>query len=353
MVSLTDGTSLPAKLIGVDRDTDLALLKIDAHGLPALPLGTDAPVRPGELVLAIGSPEGLRNSITFGIISSVGRQPNPDLPMEYLQTDAPINHGSSGGPLVDMDGQVVGLNTFILSEGGGSEGLGFAIPAKAVKFVYERLRKDGRVRRLELDAMAQAITPELAAGLGLAQDWGVDIADVLPGGPAESGGLLSKDVVLTVDGHPVLGLNNFITSLNLHAPEKPVQMGVLRGKEKLVLAIPALVRKQGIETLAEMVNPDNRLGRLGIFATDMGMEVAGVLPAVRIPSGVLVVALSPDPRAVTGELRVGDLIHALNDVPMVMVEDLKGALSKLQPGAPGVLTLERQGKMLFLTFEMN
>jgi len=124
-------------------------------------------------VLAIGSPEGLRNSITFGVISSVGRQANPALPMEYLQTDAPINHGSSGGPLVDMDGRVVGLNTFIMSEGGGSEGLGFAIPARAIKFVYDRLRKDGRVRRIQLKAATQNITPELAAGLGLTQDWGV------------------------------------------------------------------------------------------------------------------------------------------------------------------------------------
>jgi serine protease Do len=132
---------LDAKLVGEDKDIDLALLKVEGLDFPTLPLATNSSVHPGEFVMAIGSPEGLQNSVTLGIVSSVWRQPDPDQPMVYVQTDAPINHGSSGGPLVDLDGYVVGLNTFILSEGGGSQGLGFAIPAAAVKFVYEELRK--------------------------------------------------------------------------------------------------------------------------------------------------------------------------------------------------------------------
>jgi serine protease Do len=342
-----------AKLVGLDRDTDVALLKIEAHGLPALPLGADLPVQPGELVLAIGSPEGLRNSITFGVISSVGREANPNQPMEYLQTDAPINHGSSGGPLVNMDGQVLGLNTFILSEGGGSEGLGFAIPAKALKFVYDRLRRDGQVRRIELQAAAQNVTPDLAAALGLTQDWGVIIADVMPGGPAEAGGLQAQDVVLTIDGHPIMSMLNFSTALNLHPLETPVSMGVLRGGKKVALTLAALPRGQGFEHMDDLVDPDNRIGRLGIFAATFNHDRAGLLPSARIPSGVLVVALSQDPNAVTGELRPGDLLHALNQAPLVVVEDLKAQLHKLQPGMPGVLTVERQGRMVLLVFEMN
>ena len=132
---------LDAKVVGIHKETDLALLKIDGQHLPTLPLGTRRPVEPGELVFAIGSPEGLQNSVTMGVVSSVWRQPDPGNPMVYLQTDAPINPGNSGGPLVDLDGYVVGLNTFILSEGGGSEGLGFAIPARVVTFVYGNLRK--------------------------------------------------------------------------------------------------------------------------------------------------------------------------------------------------------------------
>jgi serine protease Do len=125
---------LEAKLIGIDKDTDLALLKVDAHNLPVVTLGATRPVYPGELVLAIGSPEGLQSSVTMGIVSSVWRQPDPDEPMVYIQTDAPINPGNSGGPLIDLDGYVVGLNTLILTQGGGSEGLGFAIPARTMNY---------------------------------------------------------------------------------------------------------------------------------------------------------------------------------------------------------------------------
>jgi len=342
-----------ARLVGMDRDSDLALLKIEAHGLPPLLLETEQAIHPGALVLAIGSPEGLRNSITFGVISSVGRQANPALPMEYLQTDAPINHGSSGGPLVNMEGKVVGLNTFIMSEGGGSEGLGFAIPARAIQFVYERLRKDGRVRRLQLKAATQNITPELAAGLGLTQDWGVIIADVVPGGAAESGGLRPKDVVLAVDGRNIISLHNFSTALMLHPLEEPLQMVILRGAEKVPLVIPALPRGEGIEHLEDLVNPANRVGRLGIFAAEYGETLAPLVGPVRIPSGVLVAALSMDANAVTGDLKPGDLLHALNQSVLVQVEDLKAELGKLQPGAPGVLTVERHGQMMYLVFEMN
>ena len=132
-------------------------------------------------MFALGSPEGLENSVTMGVVSSVARQADPSRPMVYIQTDAPINPGNSGGPLVDTEGYVVGINTFILSEAGGSEGLGFAIPARIVRFVYESLRKYGHVHRIEVKAGAQTITESLAKGLGLAQNWGVVIDDVIAG----------------------------------------------------------------------------------------------------------------------------------------------------------------------------
>jgi serine protease Do len=156
-----------ARLIGIHKETDLALLKIDQTGLPTLSLGSRRPVHQGQLVFALGSPEGLENSVTMGIVSSVARQADPNRPMVYIQTDAPINPGNSGGPLVDSEGYVVGINTFILSSAGGSEGLGFAIPARIVRFVYESLRKYGHVHRIEIKAGAQTITENLAKGLGL------------------------------------------------------------------------------------------------------------------------------------------------------------------------------------------
>ena len=164
-----------AKIVGVHKVSDLALLKIDQTGLPTLSLGGFRHVRQGQLVFAVGSPEGLQNSVTMGVVSSVARQPDPERPLVYIQTDAPINPGNSGGPLVDIDGYVLGINTMILSQGGGSEGLGFAIPARVVWFVYQSLRKYGHVHRVEIQAAAQDITPNLAEGLGLSQSYGVVI----------------------------------------------------------------------------------------------------------------------------------------------------------------------------------
>ena len=160
---------LEARLLGQHKETDLALLKIDETDLPTLPLLSRQRPHVGQLVFAIGSPEGLQNSVTMGVVSALARQPDPTKPLTYIQTDAPINPGNSGGPLVDMNGEVLGINTFILSQGGGSEGLGFAIPARVVDFVYHSLRKYGHVHRVEIGAAAQEITPTLAEGLHLPQ----------------------------------------------------------------------------------------------------------------------------------------------------------------------------------------
>src|SRR2546426_4567552 len=222
---------LDAKLLGVHKDSDLALLKIEATKLPTLTLGIGHRAHVGQLVIAIGSPEGLQNSVTLGVVSAVGRQPDPDKPMIYVQTDAPINPGNSGGPLVDMEGEVVGINTFILSESGGSEGLGFAIPARVVNFVYGSLRKYGHVHRVEIGAGAQTITPTLAEGLGLPQSWGVVISDVTPDGPAASAGLQLQDIVLTADDRRIETLRAFSAALYLHPLDSTLKLEVLRGSE--------------------------------------------------------------------------------------------------------------------------
>src|SRR4030081_1159820 len=173
---------LDAKLLGTHKASDLALLKVEASHLPTLTLASEQRVRQGELVLAIGSPEGLRDSVTMGVVSSVAREPDPDDPMVYIQTDAAINPGNSGGPLVDIDGNVVGINTMMLSKGGGSEGLGFAIPSTIGNFDYENLRKYGHVQRVTIGARTQNITPTMAKALGLTRSWGAIISDINPGG---------------------------------------------------------------------------------------------------------------------------------------------------------------------------
>src|SRR5580693_2494318 len=187
---------LEAKLVGMDREIDLAVLKIDKTGLAHLPLGDSERLRQGELVMAFGNPLGLEGSVSMGIVSSTGRQLHPDDLMAYIQTDAPINPGNSGGPLIDAHGRVVGINTFILTQSGGSEGLGFAIPSNLVQRVYTQIRREGHVHRGRIGVYAQTISPTMAEGLGLAQDSGVILSDVEPEGQADKAGVKVGDIVL-------------------------------------------------------------------------------------------------------------------------------------------------------------
>ncbi|HYL85299.1 MAG TPA: trypsin-like peptidase domain-containing protein [Candidatus Angelobacter sp.] len=169
---------VPARIVGVSKELDLAVIKIDAGKLRALPLADYRKLGQGEMVFAFGSPEGLRNSVTMGVVSAVARQPDPDSPLIYIQTDAAINPGNSGGPLVNTNGEVVGVNTFILSQSGGNEGLGFAIPSGVVGVAYRQLRKFGHLHRAEIGIGIQTITPTLAAALNLPRNYGVVISDV-------------------------------------------------------------------------------------------------------------------------------------------------------------------------------
>jgi serine protease Do len=348
------GQVLDAKLVGLHKDTDLALLKVDGHKLPFLRLGTTQPVHTGEIVLAIGSPEGLQSSVTMGVVSSAWRQPDPDQPMVYIQTDAPINPGNSGGPLVNLDGDVIGLNTFILSEGGGSEGLGFAIPARIVGFVYANLRKYGHVHRTEIQVGAQTVTPTLAAGLGLAQNWGVVVSDVIPKGPADAAGLKVQDIVVAIDGRPILGLPGLTAALYLHPADQVVRMDVLRGNQKIALNVPAIEDQEKEDHLADFIDPNNRIGRLGIYVMDLDDQLRSAISAdVRIPSGVVVLGQSLDLNALTSTLRAGDIIHAVNRVSIQSVDQLRSALRALKPGDPVVLQIERLGQLQYVDFEME
>src|SRR3984885_6213098 len=344
-----------AKLIGIHKDSDLALLKIDQKNLPTLELGSARRIHQGQLVFAIGSPEGLQNSVTMGVVSAVGRQPDPDHPMVYIQTDAPINPGNSGGPLVDMDGYVVGINTFILSEGGGSEGLGFAIPARIVKFVYDSLRKYGHVHRVEIKAGAQEITPDLAEGLGLAQSWGVVIDDVLPGGPAEAAGLKVQDIVLSADDRRIETLPAFSSALYLHPTDQVLKLVVLRGKEKKTLEIPVLEKKDQMDSLADLTNHEtniiSRLGILGVSVTDQLRASLGV--DFRIPSGVIVLARATELISPESRLQQGDVIHFMNQKPIDSLDTLRTALRALKPGDPVAMQIERDGGLQYISFEME
>jgi serine protease Do len=345
---------LEAKLVGQHKETDLALLKIEETDLPTLPLVSQSRPRVGQLVFAIGSPEGLQNSVTMGVVSALARQPDPSKPITYIQTDAPINPGNSGGPLVDMNGAVVGINTFILSQGGGSEGLGFAIPARVVDFVYHSLRTHGHVHRVEIGAIAQEITPDLAEGLHLPQHWGVVVVDVKPDGPAEAAGLKIQDIILTADDRRIETLPSLSAALYLHRLDQLVKLEILRGSERKIIYVPAIEHRDQMDQLLDTVNPENGLiQRLGVLAIDLTAALRSQLGALRIPSGVVVVGRAADLIVPDTGLQAGDIIHQLNMTPVDSIDELRASLNKLTTGDPVVLQIEREGGLMYVSFEME
>jgi serine protease Do len=346
------GKLLEAKVVGVDREADLAVLKVEPEGrLPVLKLSDSDTLRQGQVVLAFGNPLGLENSVSIGIVSSVGRQVKPDDPMVYIQTDAPINPGNSGGPLLDADGNVVGINTFILSQSGGSEGIGFAIPSNIVRNAYEQIRKEGHVHRGEIGVTAQSITPELSAGLDLKQDTGVILGDVIPDGPADQAGLKPGDIVVSLNGKLLNGAREFETALYSSPLNQMVKIEALRGSRKLSVDVKVEERDDDPFRFVDLVNPEkNRVSKLGIVGVPITAELAKVLPDTRKPYGVIVAARTGDAEyAGQGGLKLGDVIYTINTTPVSTLDALRTAVDALKTADPLVLQIERDGKLMYLT----
>ena len=343
-----------AKVLGRHKNSDLALLKIEATHLPAVTLRDDVRVRQGDLVFAIGSPEGLRNSVTMGIVSSVARQTDTNDPMFYIQTDAALNPGNSGGPLVDIDGNLVGINTFMLSSGGGSEGLGFAIPAAIVKFDYQNLREYGHVQRIVFGAKGQNITPTLAAGLGLSRSWGVILSNVVSDGFAQIAGLHVGDIVVAIDGRQVDDLPSLMEALYLHPRDQVLKIDALRGEKSLSVVVPIAIRQDKVDDLTDV--PDLQrtfVSELSIVVGDLNDLLKPLLPADRADSGIVVIAQAAGPNAVDTGLRSGDIIKAINRTELRSVSQLQAAVHQLKSGDPVVLQIQRDGNLQYLAFEMD
>ncbi len=341
---------LDGSVVGVDKDTDLALIKVNTTGLPALGFAEYRDVRQGEIVFAFGSPEGLSNSMTFGVVSSVARQPDPDSAMVYIQTDAPINPGNSGGPLVDVQGNVVGLNTFIVTSSGGNQGLGFAIPSNEIRFIYGQLRKYGHVHRAVIGVTAQTITPTIAQGLKLPQDWGLVISDVIPDGPAAKAGVKINDIVVGIDGREVGSLPVFEHTLQLHVDGDVIHLQVLRGGQKVELEVPVVVVHHSYDQLTDLTDVEkNLVPALGIVGIDITPKVADMVGSLRIDSGVIVVAKAAEPSGFETPLQTGDVVHGVNGKPVASVDDLRTALKDLGADTPVVLQVERDQHLLYVT----
>lgn len=349
------GRLVGAQLVGFDAEADVAVLRIDAGGdLAALELGNSDSLRQAQLVFAFGSPLGLESSVSAGVVSSIARQLRPDDPMIYIQTDASINPGNSGGPLVDTSGRVVGLNTFIFSQSGGNEGIGFAVPSNIVRNVFDQIRRTGHVRRGEIGVRAQTITPALAKGLGIEREWGVILGDVTPNGPAAAAGLLPGDIVLTLDGKGMENGRQFDVNLYRRPIGEIVHLEVLRGGERRTYSVSVVEREDDPLRFAQLVNPaSNLVPQLGVLAIDLDGELAKLIPRLRQPGGALIAAVAAGERPWEEGFEAGDVIHSLNGAPIASLAALRTAASGLRSGDAVVAQVERRGRLLFVALEIE
>ena len=343
-----------AQVIAVDRETDLAVIKVDARALPALAFGDSDALRPGQIVLAFGSPLGLDSSVTMGVVSAVARQLAPEDPMIYIQTDAPINPGNSGGALVDTDGRLVGINTLIYSQSGGSEGIGFAAPSNIVKNVFAQIRSSGRVRRGDIGVSAQTVTPVLAEALGLRVDSGVIMSDVAPGGPGARAGLQPGDIVVSLDGKRMENGRQFRINLYTRGAGQQVVLDVLRGEQRMPLRVTVAERETDPGRLTELVTADNIVNVLGVVAIDLTPRIAALLPPLRRASAAIVASVSTEsPYSQQGRLQAGDAIYSLNGKTITGLSDLKAAVVELKPGTAAVMQIERDSRLMYLAFRVE
>jgi serine protease Do len=254
---------------------------------------------------------------------------------------------------VDIEGRVVGMNTIILSQSGGSEGIGFAAPANIVRFVYEQIRANRRVRRGEIGVFAQTITPALAAGLKLPREWGVILGDVYPNSPAAQAGLRIGDVVISLDGKPLENGRQFDVTMYRKKLGSTVSLDVARGLQRATIRVPVIERRDGSDQFRDMVTPENNLiPRLGILALDITPTLAQMIPGLRSDQGVVVAAVGSDADGTAG-LAAGDVIYGVNGAQVRTVPELRSAVAGAADGATAVLQIGRQGQIRFLAVSLE
>lgn len=339
-----------AQIVGITTELDLAVLKVEGLKLPALSLATYAQVRQGEMVFAFGSPNGLRNSLSHGLISAVARQVDPDSPQIFVQTDAPINPGNSGGPLVNIRGELVGVNTFIMSQSGGNEGLGFAIPSATARTVFRQLRQYGHLRRQEVGMSIQTITQGMAAALGLTKDHGVIVSDVWPGGPAEAAGLAVGDVLVSVDSQPAENVPTVSYNFRLRDSTENVQLVVLRGAAIISISIKPVETRSELDSVSSMADPaKNLVAELGIIGVEIDARIAAAAAGLRDPYGIIVVARAAGSASDVPVLP-RDIIRTVNNRRVPTLDALRESVRSVTPGTPVTLQIQREGRLMYVSF---
>ena len=332
-VSLGDGRDLTAKVVGTDPQTDVALIKVNAQSLPFITLADSDKVQVGDVVLAIGNPFGIGQTVTQGIISAKNRITSGEMDEDFIQTDAAINPGNSGGALVDTNGRLVGINSEILSRSGGNQGIGFAVPSNLVRWVTESIMKNGRVQRGLLGVSIQDLTPELAQALKVNRTSGALVADVTPNSPAEAAGMKNGDVVVKYNNQPVENANQLKLRVAETAPGTTVPIDVERSGEVKTLQV----------TIKERAN-NNAASNTPSTGTNRGESLAGVTVTnldnenraeMKIPNsvqGALITDVDQNSPAYDAGLRTGDVITEINHHPVRSSEDAVNLTEKPSGG---------------------
>ncbi|MCP9492841.1 MAG: DegQ family serine endoprotease [Pyrinomonadaceae bacterium MAG19_C2-C3] len=354
-VEFTDRRTFKAKLVGSDAPSDLAVLKIDAGELPVLPLGDSDRVRVGDVALAIGNPLGLEQTVTAGIISAKGRATGlSDGSFEdFLQTDAPINQGNSGGALINTNGELIGINSQILSPSGGNIGIGFAIPSNMAKNVMEQLISGGKVRRGSLGVTIQPVTSDLAASLNLKDVRGALVNSVARGSAAERAGLKRGDVILALNDRPVNDTNSLRNAVAGTQPGAEVTLTIFRnGDEQEVRAtlgeLDAGARAASQTPGGNDEQPSTSEGQLGIRIAPLTAEQRRELDLPADTRGLFVAEVNPSGAAGEAGIAAGDVIVEINNQPVNSTTDLRAALERAGE-RPSLLLVNRRGDNIFLT----
>jgi len=349
---LTDGRTLTAKVVGTDAASDLALVKIDATSLHPLAFGNSDAVQVGDVVLAVGNPLGVGQTVTMGIISAKGRATDNDSGSyeDFLQTDAPINHGNSGGALVNTKGELIGINSQIASVSDGNIGIGFAIPANMAKHVMDDLRANGRVRRGQLGITIQPVTSDLAESLGLKQVRGVIVSSVTTGSAADRAGLKRNDIIETFNGQPVQDINSLRNQVAELGPGASATLVVNRdGKDRdITVKLDEASAPKSAQGEGGSASPDADKSSLGISVEPLTPDLAERAGVPRATRGILIEEVNPDSRAADAGLQSGDVIEEVNRRPVTSVEQLRDAVRQ-SAGRPVLLLVNRQGQERFVT----
>ena len=341
-VGMADERYFEAEIVGTDSLSDLAVLKIDSMNLPHLALGDSDSLKVGEWVLALGTPFGLEHTITSGIVSALGRDRSSAREYgSFIQTDAAINPGNSGGALVNLHGELVGINTAIVSRSGGYQGIGFAIPVNLARNVMEQLVEHGEVKRGLLGVTIDNIDPVTAEALGLENAQGVQITGVAPGRAADKAGVKIGDVVVKLDGRPIRNATELRSRIGATPPGTQVQLGVLRdGNDK---TIPVVLEQLTEEVLAEKPLKPHGTEKLGMRVQNLTPELSRQLGYEGL-SGVVIAGVLRGSEAARRGLRPNDLVREVNRRPVKTVSDFEEAIGRLE-GEEAVLLLVRRGNM--------